>query len=212
MDVESGANLVHSFPTEVDFFGVFDISNNSTINQQETREQIKDIDVTDCPVLIHCKIADDENEILINIVNNEQIEETKYSVIAPNELYSQYVHIRLNGKIPFNCDAEEKSIEDAFLNIRKQVTSGSIGFNFPDSSVCILGNEYENNVICNKKNCVFDDFWEDFNGLSEIGGKKKKTQQNELEIININMLQRVTRDTEKINHAPLCILNKSMNL
>lgn len=230
VDIENGINLVYSYPAEVDFCGVFQVS-NGTIDHKRIQQSLHDVDVTDNPLFIFCEL-NLENKISVNIVANEHMEKAKFITVSEQDIYSQFVHIHLKGNIDrhhflslnilqvirfpgevsLKCEVSAKSVEEAFEQIRKTLSSGAIIFKIAKTNVILFGNEAENNIIGASGQPTVVDMCEESNETVEGIPRKKKTQSFNLDILDVAILRRVTKDTQNVvmkEHAPLCILEKS---
>lgn len=234
VDIENGINLVYSYPAEVDFCGVFQVS-NGTNDHKRILASLHDVDVTDNPLFISCEL-DSENKITVNIVINEHVEKANYVTVSEQDIYSQFVHIRLRGnvnichfinylykyilrishlpgEVPLKCEVSAKSVEETFEQIRKTMSSGAIIFKIAKTNVILFGSEAENSIVGASGQPTVVDMCEESNETVEGIPRKKKTQSFNLDILDVSILRRVTKDAQNVvtqEHAPLCILEKSM--
>lgn len=109
------------------------------------------------------------------------------------------------------CEVSTKSVEETFEKIRKTMSSGAIIFKIAKTNVILCGSEAENNLIGASGQPTVIDMCEESNEIVEGIPRKKKTQSFNLDILDVDILRRVTKDTQTIvtkEHAPLCILEK----
>ncbi|KAJ8922664.1 hypothetical protein NQ315_007696 [Exocentrus adspersus] len=210
LHVDNETDLFNSYPGEVYCCGVFQINDDGTFDEDRVLQSVHVVDVTDSPIFISCKLGA-PNEIVVRIVSNDHIEELEYLTVSEQDIYSQFVHIRLKGEIPLKCEVSLESIQEAFQKVIKTVSSGEVVFTIPKTNVFLFGGANEDSTVGIDSERKVVDMLEESNETVEGIQKKKKTQSFKLDILDINILKRVTRNTEDSatnQHAPLCILEK----
>lgn len=53
---------------------------------------------------------------------HDKFEETKYEVLASDELWKQFLHVRLYTTIPLSCEATIAGVKNIMQNKRKKVS------------------------------------------------------------------------------------------
>ncbi|CAH0560134.1 unnamed protein product [Brassicogethes aeneus] len=211
VDIGSGNNLVNSLPAEIDFCGIFHIDNEKP-NDSWIREYVKDVDVTDNPIFIN---VDLESKSLSSfIITSDKLEVLTYTTLTENDINSQFLHLLLRGNLPLKCEANKKSVEETFAELRKIVTTGKIAFNFEKHNIFLLENEFDNPIIGISGESIISELCSENNDQNEGNTRKKKNQTAELQILNVNFLRRNTKlDSENDikNHAPICIFSKKQS-
>lgn len=219
------SNLLHSFPADVDHCGIIQLGDNdlkiksttSEENEEQIKERLRDIDVTDNPVFIK---HNNNNVIAAWFCVNDRLEPTKYTAITEQDIYSQFIHLNLVAQLPVSCDITREQIIHTFTGLRKSIASGAMAFNFTKTRIYLLGSNNshggnEGGLVGIGDNLLtvgelVDDTWND---SSEGSARKKKHQfqRFELDVLKVDMLKRVTNESNSSkNHAPLYIFDKSM--
>lgn len=56
-----------------------------------------------------------------HFIVHDKFEETKYEVFSPEELWKQFLHVRLNTVLPLRCEATIAGVKNSLQNKRKKV-------------------------------------------------------------------------------------------
>lgn len=218
-------------PAEIDFYGVFQ-GYNENEDIDEILSKCGKVDVTDTPIYLAINISN--NNIVCNIISNNKITPTDYELVSANDVYSNFFHIRLTGNLLLNCEINEKGIIESFLDLRKSLVSGKYlyfiqlqflyilhvtffiagitAFKVPKLNVILNAKNNENDIIGLTGDPTIANIFESNNQTE--GNQKKKIVEKQLnvDIININLLRKATKDENIIDgekHAPVVILDKS---
>lgn len=62
-----------------------------------------------------------EKEIKANFLVHDKFEETTYDVLQTDELWKQFIHVRLNTILPLTCEATIPGVKNLLQNKRKKV-------------------------------------------------------------------------------------------
>lgn len=200
-----GTDLINCFPAEIDLCGIINIG-DGFYNEQTLSNKLTEVYVTDNPLFIKYKVEDDE--ISAYFYKNGQLEASKYSVISEQDILSQFLHVQLKSNLFLSCECNEDSLKEAFLNLRKIVASGCMGFGFKHTSVYLLGSDNEGAVIGVSGNPGVGELCNEANDPSEGNTRRKKTHFD-IDILKVEMLKNVTKVMGDTSHAPLCVLDKS---
>lgn len=210
IDTEDSVDITNFFPTEVDLCGVFDIGTD-IINETELIRRLADIDVTDNPIYLSCRLAK-TNKILASFVKNNVLEETKFTEVSKDIVHSQFVHVRLKAEIPFICELTENSMKEAIANLRKLFTSGVMAFSLSETNVYLLANDNENGIIGLTVDHTVGELSNTSTESNEGTGRKKKSDlSDEMAIIEVGMFKRITLEGPSSftkPHGPIFILDK----
>ncbi|KAH1020792.1 hypothetical protein HUJ04_010396 [Dendroctonus ponderosae] len=208
LDNESDVSSRYSLPAEVDFCGIFE-AYSGTIDIERALGRCSKVEVTDNPIFLSVKLIV-ENDIQCNIVSNNKVVSSSSSIISIQDFYSQFVHIRLQGEFQINTEQNEESISNSFTVLRKSVASGIMAFTLTKQNVMLVASDSENGIIGLTGDPAFSELCQDANG--EGGQKKKETEQFlGLEIVDANLMKRVTKDntSKELNgHSPVVIICK----
>lgn len=131
----------YSLPTEVDFCGKYWQSApygkccvkptfagifqacSATIDTEGALDRCSKVEVTDNPIFLSVKLTV-ENDIQCHIVSNNKIISSSSSIISVQDVYSQFLHMRLQGEFQINSEQNSGSISNSFTVLRKSVASG----------------------------------------------------------------------------------------
>lgn len=128
------------------------------------------------------------------------------------EIYSQFVHIRLKAQLPFICELTQDSVKDMAHTMRKLFSSGRMAFNFPKTNIYLMGNDNESGIIGLTGNPNMNELCDESSDSNEgVIVRKKKTNSLEMVVISVNMFKRVTVEGTSSftkQHGPIFILDK----
>ncbi|KAF5302328.1 hypothetical protein FQA39_LY10367 [Lamprigera yunnana] len=210
---EEKSDTLCSFPIGIDTYGIIQVG-DGVIDQDKVKYATKDIDVTDTPLYMLCTPGIASNTIQTYFIVNNKLETTKYEIMTLQDIYSQFVHIRLLTQLQFVSDVLINSIKEGFTHLRRQLVNGQMVFNFSKTNIYIMGNECENNSVGFSGNPTVGEIC---NKLMDIGegcppyDKKKKSLTVEMDILQINMFKKMTRDIGLDSfkrHAPILYIDK----
>lgn len=210
LEDENNIDLTYSFPTEVDFCGIVNIHQGGASKKPQINKKLKDVDVTDNPIYLDCKIGN-ANEIVANFVVNERLQAITFEEISEHEIYSQFVHVRLRARLPFVCELTQESVRDTTLALRKLLTSGIMAFTFPKTNIYLMGNDNENSIIGLAGDPTVAELCDQSTELNEGCARKKKSQNCEMTVIDVDMFKRMTVEGQSVftkEHAPIFVLDK----
>lgn len=210
IDDENSLDVTHCFPTEIDLCGLVDVYQTQPCSAGRINKTLQYVDVTDNPIYISCKIGS-PNEFVPHFVLNERLQSTTYEEISEQEIYSQFVHIRLKANIPLVCELTAESVKDAVQGLRKLLSSGLMVFMFPKTNVCLMGNDNENGLIGLAGDPIIADLCNQSSELNEGCYRKKKSYGVEMVVHCVSMLKRVTTEGQSLftkPHGPIFVLDK----
>lgn len=177
---------------------------------QKVFERCNNIEVTDNPIFLSVKLTI-QNDIQCNVVCNNQINNSSYTVVNRQEVYSQFVHIRLRGDFQLNSEQNEQSLNDNFTALRKTIASGVMAFTISKLNVIFVTSDSESGIIGLTGDPAFGEIFQEADG--EGSQRKKKNDQTlTLDIVDMIMIKKVTRDNineELKTHSPVVVLDKS---
>lgn len=78
----------------------------------------QDVDITDNPLFI---IINKKREIKAHFLVHDKFEETPYEILQSDELWKQFIHVRLNTILPLSCEATIPGVKNLLQNKRKKV-------------------------------------------------------------------------------------------
>lgn len=195
-------------PTEIDLCGVFDVG-SEIINETELIRRLADIDVTDNPIYLNCKL-DKLNKITASFVKNNVLEEAPFIQLSKNEIRSQFVHVRLIAEIPFMCELTSESVRETVASLRKLFTSGVMAFTLAQTNVYLLASDNENGIIGLSGDHTIGELC---NGsIDSNEGVTRKA--NEAVVMEVNMFKKMTLEGPSVftkPHGPIFILDKRTN-
>ncbi|KRT82016.1 Peptidase, partial [Oryctes borbonicus] len=194
------SQIVQHFPTEVELCGIFEVSDSGKFDHTKLKDTIENVIITDNPLYLKVTIGANTNVEATLIVNNK-LEMANIEVLKEEDLYSQFLHIRLRAQLPLVCSPDEENIEEALHELRQHFED-KMAFHFQKQHVFLL-----ENVV---------------NGISSdstVGDLCKHTSSTNafnknnmaLDVLQADMLKKVSQEmnTEaKKNHAPILCVDK----
>ena len=78
----------------------------------------QDVDITDNPLVI---IVNEKKEMKAHFLVHDKFEETKYEVLSSEDMWKQFLHVRLNTILPLTCEATISGVKNILQNKRKKV-------------------------------------------------------------------------------------------
>jgi Ufm1-specific protease 2 len=111
--------LQNNFPTELDLCGLIKFG-EYTDTEAHLAEIIKDIDITDNPILLKYSQGA-EQKLQASIFKHGQLQVIEYDVMSVEELYSEFFFCRLIGELDVFCACSEKSVHECMVTLRKKV-------------------------------------------------------------------------------------------
>ncbi|CAG9762852.1 unnamed protein product [Ceutorhynchus assimilis] len=203
LENDEGLNLNYSFPAEIDYCGIFE-AYSEPFDQQTILKKCNNVEVTDNPIFLSVRLTI-QNDIQCNLICNNQIHSTNYTTVDKQEVYSKFVHARLRGEFQLNCEQTEESIRASFADLRKLIASGMMAFTIAKLNVILVTNDSEmNGIIGINDDPAFGDICQEAN----TEGPQRKTKTNQLDIIDVSIMKKMSKDGEAKNHSPVVVLDK----
>lgn len=78
----------------------------------------QDVDITDNPLVI---LMNESKELKAHFLVHDKFEETNYEVLSAEELWRQFLHVRLNTVLPLICEATINGVKNMMQTKRKKV-------------------------------------------------------------------------------------------
>ncbi|XP_017772097.1 PREDICTED: ufm1-specific protease 2 [Nicrophorus vespilloides] len=193
------------FPADVDMCGAFQIG---PLAQHEVTDLLADIDVTDNPIFISLP----EKILKPYYVINDQLEAADIEILNETALYSDYLHLRIKAQLPIVMEMETNSIKQELLAIRKQFSSGKIGFHLQKEDAFILGSN-ENSVTGSNIGVNEEMTLGKLVEQNKEMGEEKYSRHNalDLEVLSVVMYKKSTFDRNELEsiHAPIIQVEKN---
>lgn len=104
----------------------------------------QDVDITDNPLVI---IMNEKKELKAHFLVHDKFEETKYEVLSMDELWKQFLHVRLNTVLPLTCEATINGVKNMMQNKRKKVNSWLI-YVYTWLADLLLQRWFQKNSLC----------------------------------------------------------------
>lgn len=175
--------FIHSLPTEIDLHGVIEVG-DGLIDEERVKQVMSDVDVTDTPIYMSCKLNKQGNSIETYYNVNNRLERTTYDVISEYDIYSQFMHIRLMTQLPFISGVTVEQIKESFVALRKQLTHGQVVFNFPKTRVYMMGSDCENGLLGLTGDPTIGEICKESTGITEGCDYSQKKKSPPLEIVS----------------------------
>lgn len=191
------------FPTEIELCGCVICSDSSQFTQEFPEGLLEDVHITDNPVLLLYQVGNPSG-LKAQIYAHENLTGTKYEVVKETDLWMQFIHLRLQTRLPLICELQADAITEAFLLLRKKVAARVSCFHFPKSSVYLMNSDTENelsglsedttvgdlyDIQCNSEsNQIFTE------GCVKVKGKKIHSAKD-INVLSVEMLLKLTQDS-----------------
>ncbi|KAG6439468.1 hypothetical protein O3G_MSEX000798 [Manduca sexta] len=111
------SQLLLNLPAEIELCGVVKFSDSLTMGTS-VKEILQDVDITDNPLVM---IVNEKKDMKTHFLVHDKFEETKYEVLSSDELWTQFLHVRLDTVLPLSCEATISGVKNIMQNKRKKV-------------------------------------------------------------------------------------------
>nr|CAD7442366.1 unnamed protein product [Timema bartmani] len=139
-----------TLPGEVEPCGLF----TSNVDLDEERKAVlldglREVEVTDNPVLLTYS-SEGEAPLKSQYIINDNLCDTELHMLTEEEFWKQFVCIRVQGFLKVSCDVKKdvvletlqeigkETTEDGEIEVRISIAGGSVGFEFPHSSLYLV--------------------------------------------------------------------------
>nr|CAD7458427.1 unnamed protein product [Timema tahoe] len=127
-----------TLPGEVEPCGLF----TSNVDLDEERKAVlldglREVEVTDNPVLLTYS-SEGEAPLKSQYIINDNLCDTELHVLTEEEFWKQFVCIRVQGFLKVSCDVKKDVVLETLQEIGKEIAGGSVGFEFPHSSLYLV--------------------------------------------------------------------------
>ncbi|XP_047522798.1 ufm1-specific protease 2 [Pieris napi] len=182
------SQLLLNLPAEVELCGVVKFCDTTTLDSKP-KEILQDVDITDNPLFL---IIDKDKAIKAHFLIHEKFEETSYDVFENEDIWKQFLHIRLNTILPLSCEATLFGVKNVLQSKRKKIASGQVSFQINDSTVYLFGIASGVGVTGTSTEANIGDLVDSLN--PEQMSKKKKYNINNVEPVSVNLVMKATKD------------------
>ena len=198
-----------NFPTEIDLCGFFQFG-DCTKDKSRQREILTNVDITDNPILIKCQRDGETCEIRASQWKNEKLEEIDYETVEENEIFRQFLMVRLVGYIEIAAEGNEQSLKREFQSTRKKLAYGNILFQLQNQEVFIDSN----NIVGMKMESLISDLSEMVkrkgNVVEDSKKKQKESFASDFQIVNIDcLLKKSDKSDKNLNAAMNFVLDNN---
>lgn len=133
---DENVHLVHYLPTEVEVCGIFEVSDHGKFDHNKLKDNIENVIITDNPLYLKVTLGA-KSDIQAAFIVNNKLETATIEVLKEEELYSEFLHIRLKAQLPLVCNPEEDNIVDALQELRQHF-DGKVAFHIQKQRVFLL--------------------------------------------------------------------------
>ncbi|XP_075972965.1 UFM1 specific peptidase 2 [Anticarsia gemmatalis] len=180
--------LLLNLPAEIELCGVVKFGETLTTGNR-MKEILQDVDITDNPLVM---IVNEKKEMKAHFLVHDKFEETKYEVLSADDMWKQFVHVRLNTVLPLSCEATISGVKNVLQTKRKKIASGQVSFHLDGTSVYLFGVASDVGLTGTSSEATIGEL---IDSLSpEQPSKKKKHNTNNVEIVPINLVMKTTKD------------------
>ncbi|KDR23802.1 probable Ufm1-specific protease 2 isoform X2 [Zootermopsis nevadensis] len=190
------------FPTEVDVCG-FVTFTDSYFTPEFLEGLEQNVHITDNPLLLLYQLGN-LTGIKAQLYVHENLKDATYEVVSETDIWTQFVHVRLQTRLPLTCELQADAISETLVMLQKKVAAGVVCFHFPKSSVYLKSSSSENGLNGISGDQTVGELC-DIHGSSEsnhslTGGRvkvkgKKKCSPKEADLLSVEMLLKASRDS-----------------
>ncbi|XP_034824988.1 ufm1-specific protease 2 [Maniola hyperantus] len=180
--------LLLNLPAEIELCGVIKFSETLSV-ESKPKEIFQDVDITDNPLFI---VLNKNKAIKAHFLVHDKFEETSYEVLQTDELWKQFVHVRLNTVLPLQCEATIAGVKNIMQSKRKKIASGQVSFHIDGTSIYLFGIASDVGVTGTSTEANIGELIDSFD--PEQTSKKKKHSLNKVEIVPVNLVLKATKD------------------
>lgn len=208
---ENSKHIQDSFPGEIDLCGIIGIGEDE-YNSNRAKKLLQDVDVTDNPLFLSYKLGQ-KSELVANYIMHGRAEETTFEVYSEAQIWSEFISVRLQARLPFTCNFQNDSVQEASSTLRKQLASGQVAFHFPKTSVYLMGSDHQTGLTGLSGEPEVGELCDVSANVSEGCSNtkiKKKNNNVEMDVMQATMFRKATNDSMdgNKNHAPVIDVNK----
>ncbi|KAH9641036.1 hypothetical protein HF086_015132 [Spodoptera exigua] len=176
-----------NLPAEIELCGVVRFGETLTTGTT-MKEILQDVDITDNPLVM---IVNEKKEMKTHFLVHDKFEETKYEVLNSDEMWKQFLHVRLNTILPLSCEATISGVKNILQNKRKKIASGQVSFHIDGTSVYLFGVASDVGLTGTSTDATIGEL---VDSMSPEQPKKKKHNNSSIEIVPINLVLKTTKD------------------
>ncbi|KAJ0179372.1 hypothetical protein K1T71_005084 [Dendrolimus kikuchii] len=182
------SQLLLNLPAEVELCGVVKFGESLTTGTT-MKEILQDVDITDNPLVM---IVNEQKDMKAHFLVHDKFEETKYDILSSEELWKQFLHVRLCTVLPLTCEATINGVKNVMQNKRKKIASGQVSFHIDGTSVYLFGEVSDVGLTGTSPDANVGELIDSMN--PEQPNKKKKHNTNNIEIVPVNLVLKATKD------------------
>uniref|UniRef100_A0A1E1VX63 Probable Ufm1-specific protease 2 n=1 Tax=Pectinophora gossypiella TaxID=13191 RepID=A0A1E1VX63_PECGO len=182
------SQLLLNLPAEIELCGVIKFGETLTMDNN-IKEILQDVDITDNPLVI---IINERKDMKAHFLVHDKFEETPYEVLAAEDLWKQFLHVRLSTVLPLSCEATIAGVKNIMQNKRKKIASGQVSFHIDGTSVYLFGVASDVGLTGTSTEATIGELVDSMS--PEQPTKKKKHNTNSVEIVPVNLVMKTTKD------------------
>ncbi|KAI5645133.1 peptidase family c78 domain-containing protein [Phthorimaea operculella] len=182
------SHLLLNLPAEIELCGVIKFGETLTM-ESKIKEILQDVDITDNPLVI---ILNEKRDMKAHFLVHDKFEETQYEVLSAEDLWKQFVYVRLSTVLPFSCEATINGVKNIMQSKRKKIASGQVSFHIDGTSVYLFGVDSDVGLTGTSTEATIGELLDSMS--PEQPTKKKKITTNNVEIMPVNLVMRATKD------------------
>ncbi|XP_077293156.1 UFM1 specific peptidase 2 isoform X2 [Arctopsyche grandis] len=180
-------DLQLNFPSDTELYGVVKFGEDAS--ESSIRSILQNVDATDNPLILTSNQGCFKAHFLIH----DRLEETQYEVVSEEDLWKQFIHIRLKTTLPLFCEVTSNGVKEAIQSKRKKIAAGQVSFHFPGTKIYLVGGEIEADINGLDGNASVEDLLTET--LSEQLSKKKRRNCPDINVIPVNLIFKTSRDS-----------------
>lgn len=113
--------IQHNFPTDVYLCGLIKFG-QCTDAEAHMTDILKDIDITDNPILLTCSVGSVEG-LKAQLFKHGQFEEIPFEIMEEEELFRDFFIGHLDCTLKIVCEEKDQAIRDELSSLKKTVSN-----------------------------------------------------------------------------------------
>ncbi|XP_059059990.1 probable Ufm1-specific protease 2 [Achroia grisella] len=187
-DKNTFQQLLLNLPAEIELCGVVKFGESLSMDLP-LKDILQEVDITDNPLVININKT---KNLKAHFLVHDKFEETTYEVLSAEEMWKQFLHVRLNTVVPLSCEAAISGVKNVMQNKRKKIASGQVSFHIDGTPVYLFGVASDVGLTGTSSDATIGELIDSMS--PEQPSRKKRHNTNVIEIVPVNLVMKSTKD------------------